>query len=185
MTRFAPTTQPLCCARSGAAVALLAIASGWGPPAEGSVTRCVDSAGRVSYQNTSCPGGSRGTPVDTTPNQGAQFATREQIQRVKKVPPERELPELRATKGSKAKAREKEALNAGDRRFLPTGITSDEVKRRIGAPDRIAHNASGSGRSRDASQQWIYAPAAADPQTTTVLTLRMGVVTQIERRVTY
>ena len=177
--------KPLCCGRSGAAVALLAIASGWCPPTEGSVTRCVDSAGRVSYQNTSCPGGSSGTPVDTTPNQGAQFATKDQIQRAKRLPPERELPESPATKGSKAKARDKEALNAGERRFLPTGITSDEVRRRIGAPDRIAHNASGSGRRSDASQQWIYAPAAADPQTTTVLTLRKGVVTQIERRFTY
>ena len=167
------------------AVAGLAIAAaaGWSARAEASVTRCVAPDGRVSYQDSSCPNGARGAPVDTTPNQGAQFATKDQIQRAKPLPPERELPEFRAPRADKAKVRE--AANAGERRFLQTGITTDEVRQRIGAPDRIAHSSTGKSRSKDSRQQWIYAPATEDPQTTTVLTVRKGVVTQIERRVTY
>ena len=169
-----------------AAAAGLAIAAtiGWSLPGDASVTRCVGPDGRVSYQDSSCPNGARGAPVDTTPNQGFQFATKEQIERAKRLPPDHELPEFKAPRAGKKKV--KEALNAGERRFLQIGITADEVRRRIGAPDRVAYNSSGSGKShgRDARQQWIYAPAGDDPQTTTVLTVRKGVVTQIERRVT-
>jgi hypothetical protein len=169
--------------RAIAACAILSICCA-AAPAEASVTRCVGADGRVSYQDSSCADGARGQPVDTTPNQGFQFATKEQIQRAKRLPSDRELPEFRAPRG---KTKVKAALNASERRFLSTGMTADEVRRRIGAPDRIAHNSSGSGKSRnkDARQQWIYAPATEDPQTTTVLTVRKGVVTQIERRVTY
>jgi len=163
----------------------LAAAIGWSPHADASVTRCVGPDGRVSYQDSSCPNGARGAPVDTTPNQGFQFATKDQIQRAKRLSAERELPEFRAPRGGKAKAKVKEAVNAGERRFLQTGITADEVRQRIGAPDRIAHSSTGKLRSKDARQQWIYTPATEDPQTTTVLTVRKGVVTQIERRVTY
>src|SRR5438552_12486867 len=168
------------------AVALiLVVAAGWAPSADASVTRCVGADGRISYQDSSCPNGARGAPVDTTPNQGFQFATKEQIKRAKRLPPDDAIPEFRTPKTGKIKVRQ--ALNAGERRFLQTGITADEVRRRIGAPDRIAYNSSASGKSRskDSRQQWIYQPAIDDPQTTTVLTVKRGVVTQIERRVTY
>jgi uncharacterized protein DUF4124 len=166
-----------------AALALSTLAIGWSPDARASVTRCVGPDGRVSYQDSSCPNGARGKPVDTTPNQGFQFATKEQIQRAKRLPPERELAEFRAPRGGKPKV--KEALNAGERRFLQTGLSADEVRLRIGSPDRITHASTGKSRSKDSRQQWIYSPATEDPQTTTVVTVRKGVVTQIERRVTY
>src|SRR5829696_5050820 len=149
---------------AGAAGCLMA---GWMTAAEASVTRCNGADGRISYQDSSCPNGARGAPVDATPNQGFRFATKEQIERAKRLPPERELPEFRSARTARSKVRE--AINAGERRFLQTGMTTEEVRRRIGAPDRIAHSSSGSGKSRarDSRQQWIYQPATNDPQTTT------------------
>jgi hypothetical protein len=51
---------------------------------------------------------------------------------------------------------------------------------------QITHPTSGSGRkpSKDARQQWIYLPAPEDPDTTTTLMLRGGMVIHIDRRVT-
>jgi hypothetical protein len=61
-------------------------------PAEASVTRCVGPDGRISYQDSSCPNGAAGAPVDATPNRGFQFATKQQIEKASRPPPE--VPQL-------------------------------------------------------------------------------------------
>jgi hypothetical protein len=53
-------------------------------PAAGSAVRCRGPDGRISYQDSSCPHGAHGMPVDTTPNMGFQFATRQQIDKAKR-----------------------------------------------------------------------------------------------------
>ena len=147
------------------------------------VLRCVSAEGRISYQDKSCPDGTRGEPVDATPNQGFRFANKDQIAKAMRPPPDEPSP--RARGGSRAKV--KKTLHAGERRFLRTGMYVAEVRRRIGAPDQIAHSTSATGRKRtdrQATQQWIYLPADEDPQTTTTLTVKGGLVLHVDRKVT-
>lgn len=146
-----------------------------------SIVRCTAADGHVTYQDRGCPGGANGEPVDATPNQGFRFATREQIEKARRPPPEEWQPP--PVKGRKTKMRP--AFNAGERRFIGPGMTDAEVKQRIGPPDRVTYKASSYGKrpNKDASRQWFYLPAADDPQTTTVLTLKGGVVTHVERKV--
>ncbi|MFS8086369.1 MAG: DUF4124 domain-containing protein [Acidobacteriota bacterium] len=160
------------------AAALIAALS-W--PTTAGVLRCQTADGRTLYQDSSCPNGARGEPVDATPNRGSRFATEQEIRKAMRPPPE-ERP--RPARSSKIKVRQ--AVNAGERRFILPGLTAAEVRHRIGAPDQIAHRPSSSGkrRNRDGNQQWIYLPAADDPQTTTALTLKGGVVMHVERKVT-
>jgi hypothetical protein len=77
-------------------------------------------------------------------------------------------------------------MNAGERRFILPGLTDAEVRQRIGTPDRVAYKSSNYGKrpSKDATRQWVYLPAVDDPQTTTTLTVKSGVVTHVERKVT-
>lgn len=146
-----------------------------------SVLRCRTPDGRISYQDRSCPNGARGEPVDATPNQGFRFATKQEIDKAMRPPPEERPPRVRS---SKVKVRQ--IFNADERRFIRTGMHTAEVRRRIGAPDHIAYPSSSSGTRPDknASQRWIYLPAADDPQTTTTLTVRRGMVLHVERNVT-
>lgn len=150
--------------------------------ATASVLRCKTADGRISYQDSSCPNGARGEPVDATPNRGFQFATKQQIEKAMRPPPEVLPPRVRSTK---TKARQ--VLNAGERRFILTGMSGAEVRRRIGAPDHIAHQSSSASKrqSKDSRQQWVYLPAADDPQTTTTLTFRGSMVVHVDRKVTY
>jgi hypothetical protein len=150
-------------------------------PASASVLRCTTADGRVSYQDSSCPDGARGKPIDATPNRGFQFADAQQIRKTMRPPPEERQRPVRA---SKAKVRV--AMNAGERRFITAGLTAAEVRQRIGAPDHIVYPTSATARrrSRDASQRWVYLPALDDPQTTTTLSVKGGVVTHVERKVT-
>src|SRR5258706_7282811 len=115
------------------ALATVALAS---PSAEASVIRCKDAQGRISYQDKSCPNGAPGLPVDATPNQGFQFATKEDIGRVKRLEREEKAAEAarpapRAQRESPSKARH--GVNAGERRFVARGDHIDTVRRRIGA----------------------------------------------------
>lgn len=160
-------------------VAVLLAALSWQTTA--SVLRCKTAEGGILYQDSSCPNGARGEPVDATPNRGFQFATKDQINKaMRPLPEERQRP----VKGGKTKVRT--AMNAGERRFITSGMTAGEARLRIGAPDHIAYRSSTAARkrSKDAGQQWVYLPAADDPQTTTTLTVKGGVVTQVERKVT-
>jgi hypothetical protein len=164
-------------ARWGVA-AILALLS---TQATASIVRCTAADGHVTYQDRGCPSGVNGEPVDATPNQGFRFATREQIEKARRPPPEEwQAPPV---KGRKTNVRQ--AFNAGERRFISPGMTDAEVKQRIGPPDRVTYKASSYSKrpNKDTSRQWFYLPAADDPQTTTVLTLKGGVVTHVERKV--
>ena len=162
---------------------LLAGSAGMSTPAAAAVLRCIAADGSISYQDKSCPNGARGDPVDATPNQGFRFATRDQIDKAMRAPPA-DPPPSRPRSSSKAKV--KKVMNAGERRFMKTGMHTAEVRRRIGPPDEIARPSSASGRrpGRHATHQWIYLPADDDPQTTTVLTVKSGMVLHVERKVT-
>jgi hypothetical protein len=151
-------------------------------PATASVVRCKTPDGRISYQDSSCPNGARGVPVDATPNQGFRFATKEEIERAKRPPPEEWQPP--PTRSPKTKVRQ--VLNAGERRFILPGLSAAEVRHKFGRPDSIRHPSSSSGKKpgKDASQQWLYLPAIDDAQTTTVLTVKSGMVLHVERKVT-
>jgi Domain of unknown function (DUF4124) len=145
------------------------------------VLRCRTPDGRISYQDSSCPNGSRGEPVDATPNQGFRFATKQQVDKAMRPPPEDPPPRVRT---SKTKVRQ--LLNAGERRFILTGMSGAEVRRRIGAPNQITHPSSSSGKKpgKYSSQQWVYLPADDDPQTTTTLTFMGNMVVHVDRKVT-
>jgi len=164
--------------------ALWLIALAWcaqAPDADAAVVRCTGPDGRVTYQDRSCTNGARGEGVDATPNQGFRFATRPEIEKAMRPPPEeRPPPRVRPPK-----AKPRKNFNAGERRFIPPGMGATEVRRRIGAPDHIEHESPTSrNRSRSAAVQWIYLPAEADPQTTTILTFRGSTVVHVERKVT-
>lgn len=149
--------------------------------ASAAVFRCQATDGRVSYQDSICPGGAQGEAVDATPNRGFQFATKQQIDKAMRPPPDERL---RPVRSGRFNARV--ATNAGERRFITSGVTAAEVRQRIGAPNHIAHPATSGGkrRNKDSTQRWVYLPAQDDPQTTTTLTLKGGLVTHVERRVT-
>ena len=149
--------------------------------APASVLRCKTADGRISYQDSSCPNGARGEPVDDTPNQGFEFATKQQIRKAMRPPPEE-----RRYLARNRQVHTPQALNAGERRFILPGLAAAEVRQRIGAPDHVVYKSSSYGKrpSRDASQRWIYLPAADDPQTTTTVSVKGGMVLHVDRRVT-
>jgi len=166
------------------AALLIGGAAAWLAPAAASVIRCVGPDGRISYQDKSCPNGAPGIPVDATPNRGFEFATRQQIEKASRPPPEEaQLPRPRA---ARARVVHKPP-NAGERRFIRTGMHSAEVRRRFGKPDEIAQPVSAGAKrtERNASRQWIYMPADDAPQTTTTLTVRNGLVLHVDRKVTH
>jgi len=156
----------------------------WLLPASASVIRCIGPDGRVSYQDKSCDNGAPGVPVDATPNRGFRFATKQQIEKASRPPPEEaRMPEPPTAGKTKAKARK--VLNAGDRRFIRTGMHAAEVRRKFGTPDQVDYPVSAAGKpDRNGSRQWIYLPADDDPQTTTVVTVRNGMVLHVDRKVT-
>src|SRR4051812_40527632 len=47
--------------------------------AHASIVKCIDAAGGVTYQNSTCAGGAKGLPVDATPNSVGRFATEREI----------------------------------------------------------------------------------------------------------
>ena len=165
--------------------ALWLIALAWcapAPHAGAAVLRCTGPDGRVTYQDKSCTNGTRGEAVDATPNQGFRFATRPEIEKAMRPPPE-ERPPPRARPPT---AKPRKNFNAGERRFISPGMGSGEVRRRIGAPDHIEHESPTSrNRNKAAAVQWIYLPAEADPQTTTTLTFRGRTVVHVDRKVTH
>ena len=146
-----------------------------------SVVRCRAADGSISYQDRSCPSDARSEAVDATPNQGFRFATKQQVENAMRLPPDEPPPRARSSK-----AKVHKVVNAGERRFIRTGMSAAEVRRRIGAPDHIEnHSTSSTNRpSRDARRQWVYLPADDDPQTTTTLTVKTGMVLHVDRKIT-
>ena len=73
------------------------------------------------------------------------------------------------------------AADAGDRRFIRTGMGEGEVVFKIGKPDHEAFIRVVRGRPEE--KTWTYFPHPKDRQTLTVLTLRAGVVSAIDRKI--
>ena len=73
------------------------------------------------------------------------------------------------------------AADARERGFISKGMAEGEVLFRIGKPDHEAYVANEKGQPEE--KTWTYFPHARDPQTLTILTLRAGVVTEIERKI--
>jgi hypothetical protein len=73
------------------------------------------------------------------------------------------------------------AADARDRGFLSTGMSEGEVVFKIGPPDHEAFIKNIKGQPEE--KTWTYFPHPRDPQTLTLLTLRAGTLTNIERKV--
>lgn len=73
------------------------------------------------------------------------------------------------------------AASAAERKFIRAGMGEGEVLHRIGKPDHEALVRIVRGEAEE--KTWTYFPHSRDPQTLTILTLRAGVVAQVERKI--
>jgi hypothetical protein len=73
------------------------------------------------------------------------------------------------------------AHDARERGFIRKGMHEGEVVFRIGKPDHEAFVKNVKGQPEE--KTWTYFPHPRDPQTLTIYTLRAGVVSEIERKV--
>ena len=73
------------------------------------------------------------------------------------------------------------AADASERKFIRTGMSEGEVLVKIGKPDSES-DVSGAG-AFVAEKKWTYLPAPGDQQTITIITIRAGEVTDVERKV--
>jgi hypothetical protein len=73
------------------------------------------------------------------------------------------------------------AVDARERGFISLGMGEGEVLFRIGKPDHEAFVANVRGQPEE--KTWTYFPHSRDPQTLTIITLRAGVVTHLERKI--
>ena len=73
------------------------------------------------------------------------------------------------------------ATDARERGFIRRGMAEGEVVFRIGPPDHEAFSQNIKGHPEE--KRWTYFPHARDPQTLTTITLRAGIVTDIERKI--
>ena len=73
------------------------------------------------------------------------------------------------------------AVDARDRGFLREGMGEGEVLFKIGKPDHEAFVQD--TRSRPEIKTWTYFPHPRDPQTLTIITLRQGLIANIERKI--
>jgi hypothetical protein len=152
--------------------------------ASATMIRCQDASGKVTYQDSTCPNGARGVPIDPYQSSGTRFATREEINRAMRPepPPKPPRPERSTARKSKPGG------DPAERRFISTGATAAQVRAKIGEPDYTEHapgTAHSKSKRNSGGQHWVYLPTQGDTQTTTTLTLKDGVVTRVERRVTY
>lgn len=73
------------------------------------------------------------------------------------------------------------AADARERGFISLGMAEGEVLFRIGKPDHEAFVANVKGQAEE--KTWTYFPHSRDPQTLTIITLRSGVVANVERKI--
>jgi hypothetical protein len=73
------------------------------------------------------------------------------------------------------------AADARERGFISKGMAEGEVLFRIGKPDHETFVRDVKGQAEE--KTWTYFPDSRDPQTLTIITLRAGVVTNIERKI--
>lgn len=75
------------------------------------------------------------------------------------------------------------AQDARERGFIRKGMPEGEVLFRIGKPDHEALIANTKGQPEE--KTWTYFPHSRDLQTLTIITLRSGVVAEIERKIAH
>ena len=73
------------------------------------------------------------------------------------------------------------AVDARERGFISLGMAEGEVLFRIGKPDHETFVANVKGQPEE--KTWTYFPHSRDPQTLTIITLRSGVVANVERKI--
>ena len=73
------------------------------------------------------------------------------------------------------------AVDARERGFIRQGMAEGEVLFRIGKPDHEAVVRDVKGQAEE--KTWTYFPDSRDAQTLTIITLRAGVVSNIERKI--
>ena len=73
------------------------------------------------------------------------------------------------------------AIDAHERGFISLGMAEGEVLFRIGKPDHETFVASVKGQPEE--KTWTYFPHSRDAQTLTIITLRSGVVANVERKI--
>jgi len=73
------------------------------------------------------------------------------------------------------------AVDARDRGFIRKGMAEGEVLFKIGKPDHETFVRNIKGQAEE--KTWTYFPHYRDPQTLTIITLRAGVVADIERKI--
>jgi hypothetical protein len=73
------------------------------------------------------------------------------------------------------------AEDARERGFIRKGMPEGEVLYRIGKPDHEALVRVVRGEPEE--KTWTYFPHYRDPQTLTIITLRAGIVADIERKI--
>lgn len=73
------------------------------------------------------------------------------------------------------------AADARERGFIGLGMAEGEVLFKIGKPDHEAFVLNVKGQPEE--KTWTYFPDSRDPQTLTVITLRAGVVANVERKI--
>lgn len=73
------------------------------------------------------------------------------------------------------------SADARERGFIRKGMAEGEVLYKLGKPDNEAFIYNVKGQPEE--KTWTYFPASRDPQTLTILTLRAGVVADIERKI--
>lgn len=73
------------------------------------------------------------------------------------------------------------AQDARERGFISKGMKEGEVVQRIGKPDHETFIRNVKGEPEE--KAWTYFPHSRDPQTLTIITLKAGVVTEVERKI--
>jgi len=73
------------------------------------------------------------------------------------------------------------AADATDRKFIKEGMSEGEVVLMIGEPDRETIESGPDAKLL--VRRWTYYPHRDDPQTLTILTLRGGTVSFVERTI--
>ena len=71
--------------------------------------------------------------------------------------------------------------DAAERKFIRQGMGEGEVVLKIGPPDHDAFHRAVRGQPEE--KTWTYFPHPKDRQTLTIVTLRAGVVSAIERKI--
>jgi len=128
--------------------------------ANATMIRCQDAAGRITYQDSTCPNGARGVPIDPYQSSGTRFATRDEINRAMKPEPPRKEPPT-----EQKRSRHRTSGDPAERRFIAPGTTAAQVRARIGEPDYTerapGHGAGDGGPGRSAprsSRIWSACP---------------------------